>query len=102
MEEGKYHMVHTHKQRPASIWGLLSKGEIASPRNEPPNWLSKTKWSLLKSYTNQAHQTDSADCIYASVHVHIHIYNNYNKKEGISLRGKKGKHGRVYRGQRVG
>ena len=34
------------------------------------------------------------------MHMHMHIYNNYNKKEAINLRGKKGKHGRVYREDR--
>lgn len=39
----------THRQRTTGTRRLLRKREIASPRDEPPKYLSNTKWSALET-----------------------------------------------------
>jgi hypothetical protein len=42
--------------------GMLVVGGIAFPREESPDFLSNTKWSILKTYTYKQHCRDLLGC----------------------------------------
>lgn len=41
----------THRQRTTGNWGQLREGELAFPRDKPPNQFSNIKWPSPKLYT---------------------------------------------------
>lgn len=53
----------SHSRQRTIVYQWLLR-ELASPRDQYPDWLSNTKWSALKLYTNKM---DSARCIHISV-----------------------------------
>lgn len=46
---------------------VLGAREVAFLLYELPNWVSKTNFLAVKSYTSKEHKMDSAGCIYRFV-----------------------------------
>lgn len=66
----------------------LREGELASPRDDPPNQMSNTEWLALKHiHKNRLRRLYSSIClcihilvyvyVYTCVHVHTHIKNKH-------------------------
>lgn len=69
------------RQRSTGKLGL--REELASPRDEVPNWLFNIKWSDLKSDKQKPHLMDSEGCM----NIFIHIYVTIMIKDTINLTG---------------
>ena len=62
------------------LLGLLQEGELASPRDEPPYWLSKAQRPVLKLYTINKIYTQHI------VYTQVFLHNRYSKsKKGYQL-----------------
>lgn len=59
----------------------MLRTEVAFPKDEPPNWLSSTKWSgLIPLHTSNTRKTQV-------VFMHLYVCNSNNKeKKSLNLR----------------
>lgn len=78
---GKFLQGPTPKQWATGSYWLLGDGELASFRDEPPNWLSKTEWLVLNhKYTNKKNGLSQALVIFVRTYTHTDIGNTYNQR----------------------
>jgi hypothetical protein len=73
-------MIKTYKEE---LQGL--RGESGCPHDEPSNWLFNTKCPTLKLYTY-----DNTTWTQWVAFIYLFIYNNYERKITMNLRGIKG------------
>lgn len=67
---------------------MTTERELASPRNEPPNWSPNTKGSVLKLYSQDENRLGRQ---YSYVCAYIFMWLRQLKKEVISVSGRKQK-----------
>lgn len=82
----------TPKQRTVGTKRLIRKGEIAFPRDGPPDWLSNTKLSVLDIYihatSNEFTWLFSTFMYHTCMHAYVPI--NSKRKEVMNMRGSRG------------